>query len=175
MAAGNLDLLPAEKFGLICSSKCPGSIILKTYDYVRELRDNGVILAGGFHSPMEKACLGILLRGRQPIVICPARSIDSMRIQDEWTQAFDAGRLLFLSNCAAPQRRMTQELAMRRNAMIAAISRTLLIPHAARGSKTLDLCRNLLHQGRALETFDDRANTDILNLGATAVGARNTR
>lgn len=90
MAAGNLDLLPVGKLGLICSTQCFGSIILKTYDYIRELRDSGVVLAGGFHSPMEKECLGILLRGPQLIVICPARSIDGMQVRNEWRQAFEA-------------------------------------------------------------------------------------
>jgi len=30
----------------------------------------------GFHTPAEKECLRILLRGAQPIIICPARSIE---------------------------------------------------------------------------------------------------
>src|SRR5579871_1421110 len=91
-AAGNLQLLAKPKLGLMCSSQCPGSIVLKTYDLVRELRDQGIVIVGGFHSPMEKECLGILLRGHQPIVICPARHIDSMIIPREWAQAYDGQR-----------------------------------------------------------------------------------
>jgi hypothetical protein len=44
------------------------------------LRGAGIPIIGGFHSPMEKECLDLLLRGQQPIVICPARSIQGMRI-----------------------------------------------------------------------------------------------
>lgn len=45
------------------------------------LRDAGVTVIGEFHSPMEKECLNILLRGSQPIIVCPARSLENMRIK----------------------------------------------------------------------------------------------
>ena len=70
--AGNLDILQRQKLALFCSVKCPGNLILQTYDLARALRDAGIAVIGGFHSPMEKECLELLLRGRQPVVICPA-------------------------------------------------------------------------------------------------------
>jgi hypothetical protein len=167
--AGNLDLLRTGTLGLICSSQCPGSVVLKTYDYVRQLRDRGMTLAGGFHSPMERECLGILLRGEQPIVICPARYIHGMRLPDEWRQPFESGRLLILSDCTASERRITRELAQRRNEMVATISERLLVPHAAPGSKTLSLCLDLLQRGAVIETFEDVANREILAAGAGPV------
>jgi hypothetical protein len=36
------------------------------------MRDEGRTLIGGFHSPMEWECLGILLRGRQPVILSEA-------------------------------------------------------------------------------------------------------
>jgi predicted Rossmann fold nucleotide-binding protein DprA/Smf involved in DNA uptake len=172
-AAGNLELMSVDKLGLICSSQCPGNLVLKTYDYVRELRDRGIVLAGGFHSPMERECLGILLRGKQPIVICPARSIDGMRLPDEWRLAFEAGRLLIISVFGPSERRITRELASRRNAMVASMCQKLLVPHAAPGSTTLRLCLALLSQGKAIETFDHEANREILDAGAARVDAIN--
>ena len=68
----SLKILERRLLGLFCSTKCPGDAILQTYDLVRALRDAGVAVIGGFHSPMEKECLDLLLRGNQPIVICPA-------------------------------------------------------------------------------------------------------
>ena len=46
---------------------------------------------------MEWECLGILLRGRQPIIWVPARSIIGMRLKPELQLAFKDGRLLILS------------------------------------------------------------------------------
>jgi len=71
-AAGDLQILTFPALAVLCSISCPGSVVIKTFDAIRELRDAGVILAGGFHSPMEKECLEFLLRGNQPVVVCPA-------------------------------------------------------------------------------------------------------
>jgi len=49
-------------------------------------RDDGVTVISGFHTPVEKECLRILLRGSQPVIICPARSIEGMRIPPTWKQ-----------------------------------------------------------------------------------------
>ena len=62
---GNQEILCEKKLALFCSIKCPGEIILKTYDLARHLRDTGVTVISGFHSPMEKECLRILLRGEE--------------------------------------------------------------------------------------------------------------
>src|SRR5437867_2686737 len=65
-AAGNLDLLQGRMLGLFCSKECPGDVILRIYDLVRALRDAGIPIIGGFHSPMEKECLTLLVRGTEP-------------------------------------------------------------------------------------------------------------
>ena len=74
-ALGNLDILAMPLLGFFCATRCPGNVILRTYDLVLVLREAGVPVIGGFHTPMEKACLEVLLRGQQAVVICPARSI----------------------------------------------------------------------------------------------------
>jgi hypothetical protein len=82
-AIGNTDILHEKKLAFFCSVRCPGSIIIQTYDCMKALRDAGVTVIGGFHSPMERECLNILLRGTQPAIICPARSLENMRIKPE--------------------------------------------------------------------------------------------
>ena len=135
-AAGNPEILSQPLLALFCSSRCPGAIILKTYDVVRSLRDSGVTVVSGFHSPIEKECLRLLLRGAQPIVICPARSIERMRMPSEWRAPLAAGRLLILSPFDAKHPRVTAETAQYRNRFAAALATRILIPYAAPGSKT---------------------------------------
>ena len=73
-ALGNLNALSSRRLvALFCSVKCPGDLILKTYDLARDLRQAGVAVISGFHSPMERECLDILLRGTQPVIVCRAR------------------------------------------------------------------------------------------------------
>ena len=82
---GNPEILQNKMLALFCSVKCPGRLILKTYDLVQELRHIGLTVIGGFHSPMERKCLTILLRCAQPIIICLARSIE--KIKSHWRMA----------------------------------------------------------------------------------------
>jgi len=79
-AIGDVKILSNSLLGLLCSIRCPGRVIVQTYDLARALRDAGVPVIGGFHSPMEKECLDFLLRGKQPVVVCPSRSITNMRM-----------------------------------------------------------------------------------------------
>ncbi len=55
-AIGNLAILEKRSLGFFCSTHCPGEVILRTYDVARALRDAGVTVISGFHSPMEKEC-----------------------------------------------------------------------------------------------------------------------
>ena len=77
---GKIDILNRKLLGFFCSIKCPGDIILKTYDLARSIRNAGITLISGFHSPIEKDVFNLLLSGSQPLVACPARSIENMRI-----------------------------------------------------------------------------------------------
>src|SRR5208283_412501 len=106
-ALGNLDLLALPKTALFCSARCPGQAILAPYDQAARWRDAGRCIIGGFHSPVEKECLRILLRGSQPIIICPARSLEKMRLTADWQKPLADGRLLILSCIAGKEHRIT--------------------------------------------------------------------
>ena len=165
-ALGRPEPLRGGPLALFCSIKCPGSIILKTFDLMKELRDEGITVIGGFHSPMEKECLDILLRGKQPIIICPARSIETMRIPKEWRQSLEDERLLVLSPFPTKEKRKSSGRAEFRNRLVAALADRMLVPYAAPGSKTEQLCRTIISWGKPLFTFDTKYNTNLLALGA---------
>ena len=163
---GNLSLLDEPLTALFCSNRCPGDLILKTYDLARAMRDAGVPIIGGFQTPMERECLRLLLRGEQPIVVCPARGIDSMRIPRDWRSALDAGRLLLLSPFPATVRRPTTELAAQRNDLVASLASRVFIAHAAPGSKTEAFARKLASSDKPLLTLGSPANTNLVEMGA---------
>ncbi len=130
-------------------------MILQTYDLARALRDAGVPVIEGFHSPMEKECLDLLLllRGRQPVVVCPAREISRMRIPTAWRPAVEEGRLLIASPFSASQSRPTADLAIQRNRFVAALETEMFVSHAEPGSKTDDFCRWCLARQIPLSTL----------------------
>ena len=168
-ALGNLDILSREKLAIFCSVKCPGDLILQTYDLACRLRDDGVTVIGGFHSPMEQECLRLLLRGRQPIIICPARSIEAMRLPFDWRQPLADGRLLILSPFEAKHRRVTADLAERRNEFVAALADRIFIAHAAPGGRTERFCQTVLGWGKPILTLDACENARLITMGAKGV------
>ncbi len=132
---GNTGVLGRDLLALFCSVRCPGDLILRTYDLAQALREQGVAVVGGFHSPMEQECLRILLRGPPPVVVCPARSIEGMRLPVAWRGPVEAGRLLVVSPFEEKAKRVTTELAERRNRFVAALAERVFISYAEPGAR----------------------------------------
>jgi predicted Rossmann fold nucleotide-binding protein DprA/Smf involved in DNA uptake len=128
---------------LFCSAQTPGGAILRVHDAARRMRDEGTTVISGFHSPIERECLKILLRGNQPIIICPGRAIDALRIPADCRAAFNAGRVLFLSPFTKRPRRVTKESALRRNEVVAALADEAYVAHVEIGGKTDQIVRKL--------------------------------
>ena len=167
---GNLRLLDEPLTALFCSNRCPGDLILKTYDLARAMRDAGVPVIGGFQTRMEKECLRLLLRGAQPVVVCPARGIENMRVPRDWRPALDDGRLLVLSPFPATVRRPTADLAAQRNDLVASLASRVFIAHAASGSKTEAFARKLASTGKSLLTLASPTNANLIEIEAKAIG-----
>jgi len=165
-AIGDVKILDSPLLGLLCSIRCPGRVIVQTYDLARALRDAGVPVIGGFHSPMEKECLDFLLRGKQPVVVCPARSITNMRMPSAWRKACDEGRLLILSPFAQKHGRISALLAEKRNRLVSLLADQFFVPYAAPGSKTEQLCKDLLSAGEQVYTFESEKESMIVRAGA---------
>ena len=163
---GNLDVLKREPLALFCSVKCPGAVILQTYDLAQYLRQAGVPVIGGFHSPMERECLTILLRGTQPVIVCPARKLEGMRIQADYRRPLETGRLLLLSPFDGNDRRATEETARFRNRFVAAVAGAVFVAHSEPKSKTEQFCHEVLEWRKPLYTLDAEANTNLLAMGA---------
>ena len=163
---GSVELLNRQMLALFCSIKCPGNVILKTYDLAKALGDASIPVIGGFHTPMERECLDLLLRGTQPVIICPARGLERMRLSPAVTGAIQAGRGLLVSPFEPRHRRATADLAARRNRFVAALATSVFVSHAAPGGKTEALCREIISVPKPLFTVDCAENANLLALGA---------
>jgi len=173
-AIGNLEILDKNLLGLFCSIRCPGNIILDTYDCMRLLRDAGVPVVSGFHSPIEKDCFDILLKGDQPIIACPARGIVRMRVPNVWKKPIDEGRLLILSPFDEKQNRSTLSTARQRNYLVALLGLSFLIPYAGPGSGTEKLGLEILRVGNKVFTFSQGPSswdqTNVITIEPTVKG-----
>jgi len=164
-ALGSFGILGKPALALFCSVKCPGSLILQTYDLACALRDAGMTVISGFHSPMEKECLRLLLRGKQPVIVCPAHCLPK-RLPAEWKQPLADGRMLLLSPFNERQARITAEQAPFRNRFVAALANEVFIGYAAPDSKTAAFTREIGSWGKSLFTLDAPENAGLLALGA---------
>jgi predicted Rossmann fold nucleotide-binding protein DprA/Smf involved in DNA uptake len=133
---GNLDLVRLPLTALFCSRKCPGDAILKAYDLAQELREKQIPVIGGFHTPVEKDMLEILLKGKGPVVICPARGLEGMRMPKGWSQAVQQGRILLVSMFDQEIHRATKETAHQRNLFVAALASERVFVHVEPGGET---------------------------------------
>ncbi|MEW6418746.1 MAG: DUF5615 family PIN-like protein [Nitrospirota bacterium] len=113
----------------------------------------------------ERECLNILLKGKQIIIICPARSIDGMRLKKEYKKPINEGRLLLISPFDEKEKRISSERSLRRNYFVAALATAIFIPYAAPNSKTEQFCKELLAWNKPMYTLNSEANANLIALG----------
>ncbi len=166
---GDPEILQNRMLALFCSVKCPGNLILKTYDLVQELRHTGVTVIGGFHSLMERKCLTILLRGTQPIILCLARSIERMRLPLEYKKPLTDGRMLLISPFVDKPRRPSIRTTLYRNRLVAALADQVFVAYAEPSGKTESLCREVVSWQKPLHTLESDHNANITALGAKSL------
>jgi hypothetical protein len=133
-----------------------GNAILRAYDQAARWRDAGRCIISGFHSPVEKECLRILLRGSQPVIICPARSLEKMLLPSDWKKPLADGRLLILSCFTTAQNRVTAELATRRNELVVTLAVEVWFAHIAPGGQMERLSHQIADWHVPLESDVDR-------------------
>lgn len=169
LSLGDPGILNRQKMALFCSVKCPGEPIVQAYDLARALRDASVTVIGGFQSPIEKDCLDLLLRGTQPVIICPARGIQGMRLPAIWKKAIRQRRLLLLSPFDERFRRPTVKLTEQRNEFVASIADQVLFAYANPGGKLEALARKLVTLSKPVLTLNSKENANLVALGAKVV------
>jgi predicted Rossmann fold nucleotide-binding protein DprA/Smf involved in DNA uptake len=152
-AIGPVALLAHRKTAIFCSAPAPADVLSHARHAALCMCEQGVTVISGFHSPVENECLRILLEGKQPIILCPARAIGTMRIPDDCRAAFEAGRLLFLSPFAGPPRRADRDSATKRNEFVAALADEAYVPHVSPGGLTARIAEMLAEWKVPLRTF----------------------
>ncbi len=154
-AIGRPDLINMPKTAFFCSNRCPGNAILTAMDQAQEWREQGRCIISGFHSPIEKECLQILLRGVQPIIICPARSLERMRIPKQWQTGIETGRILLLSPFSPSHHRISAKLSKYRNQLIAALADEVFFGHITPGGRIDRLSKQIEKWGIPVKAMEE--------------------
>ena len=168
----SLEILRHKRLGLICSIRCPGSIVIKTFDAIRQLRDAGIVFAGGFHSPMENECLDFLLRGEQPVIVCPAKGLGRPRCPARGERRSTPSGCSCFPHSATPSPAPPPPRPKPATNSSPRLCHAVLIPHASRGGKAEAIAQQILDQTQPLFTFPEDENSELLKLGPSTLRNR---
>ena len=145
--AGSPTPIAAPMTVFLCSKETPGATILKAFDQAAAWRDAGRCVISGFHSPLERQCLDILLRGKQPIVMALARGIGALRLPAPQRTALEDGRLTIVSPFPSTEKRATADLARRRNRFVAALADDVVFAFISPGGNLSRLAKEIVAWG----------------------------
>ncbi len=139
---GNKLILTNHKIAFFCSQKCPSHLILKSYDWAIEQRENGVCIISGFHSKIEKDVLDFLLKGNQPIIMILARNMKK-RFPAEQRKAIKENRLLIISPFDDKVTQNSKESCYKRNEVILELADEIVVSFATKNGKLEKLFQKL--------------------------------
>lgn len=129
---GDINILKEHKTAFFCSHKCPANIIIQSYDWAIQMKNEGKCVISGFHNKIEQDVFNFLKKGTQPIIKVPARG-KYKRISEEEQKMVDEGRLLFLFFFSDDIVYQTKETCAKRNEFIAQIADDIHIAYAIPG------------------------------------------
>lgn len=136
---GNASLLDRKKIGYFASSKIATLSVLPTLDWATEVANReDVAIVSGFHSQMEREVLDFLLQGKCGIICVLARSIYK-KVPDKFQEAYNDGRVLFISPYNTTTTLTSRYLCKKRNEYVADISDELIFSSLSLESSLLSL------------------------------------
>jgi predicted Rossmann fold nucleotide-binding protein DprA/Smf involved in DNA uptake len=131
---GELGILKLQKTAFLCSQKCPAEAVLKSYDWAKEQREKGNCIVCGNHSQIEKDVFGILLKGKQPLVLVLPRSIKK-QWKPEILKAINEKRLLVVSPFDEQHSRITRENAIKKNETIISLADKIMVGYKTKNGQ----------------------------------------
>lgn len=129
---GNAALLDGPLTAFFASRTCPGSAIRAAMDWAVAEARSGRTIISGFHSPLERSVLEVLLGAHGKAVIALARDVRKARLPSAWRQAALRNGIAIVS-VDQGARHLTEELARSRNDWVAQLAQNIVIAHAQPG------------------------------------------
>ena len=142
---GNIKILDLHKVAFLCSQKCPAEVVLKSYDWAKEQREQGNCIVCGNHSQIEKDVFEILLKGKQPLILVLARSLKT-NWESEIKNAINKKRLLVISPFEKAVKRITRETAKKRNQEIIKICDKIIVGYKTKNGQLEELLNKINYE-----------------------------
>ena len=94
--SGNKNLLDRELVAFFASRKATPHDTQLALQWAESICQTDKVVISGFHSPLEKEVLNILLEHHHPVVVALGRALYK-KVPSHLQTAFDEGNLLFIS------------------------------------------------------------------------------
>jgi len=142
---GNKEILNLYKTAFLCSQKCPAEVVLKSYDWARQQREQGNCIICGKHSQIEKDVFEILLKGKQPLILVLARGLKT-KWEMEIEKAVNKNQLLVISPFKKERKRITRETAIAKNEAIIEFADQIVLGYASKNGQLESLLNDKLYE-----------------------------
>lgn len=163
---GNDNIIRLDKTAFLCSRRVPASIVLKSFDWAREMCRIQRCVISGNHSQIEKDVFHFLLKGKQPLILALARGL-KQRIEPELEVALSNNRFVIVTPFAKTIKRVTEETASKRNSMMAEMADELFVAYAQPGGIVEQLVLRELKNNKKVVVFNVAENDRLIQLGTT--------
>lgn len=112
---GNRELLERRKTGFLASRSIATTAVIPALEWALGVsKEEQAVVVSGFHSPLERKVLGILLKGRCGLIIILARGM-YRKLPADFLESMHQGRLLLITYEKPEVTRVSELTAHRRN------------------------------------------------------------
>ncbi len=174
-ALGDTTLLEQDPLAVYCSRDVRAEVVVPLERMVKSLAAQGVVLAGGWHSPLEKRLFRRALsqeNGR--VVYCRAKGITQFTPPENYHTLMKSGRLLVYSPFLTESRITREEVEIRDRWLFRRVSRYLfgaLDP----GGGLVDRLRRCKDANKEVFVLDHPANAHCIDESVIALNRENRR
>jgi len=163
---GDQTILKKELLGVVSARMSDPDLAMKASTLLSDSGASEGAFISGWHSPLEKEALHVLLTQPAKIVFCTAKSLTSISPSPEIKDLIARGGALLLTHCGPKAKRISRDASLRRNELVLGLSRTLLVLSAPEDSSSFKLAVRALGTGRRVFVIEHPMNRDLLNSGA---------
>jgi predicted Rossmann fold nucleotide-binding protein DprA/Smf involved in DNA uptake len=130
---GNIELLSRPLTAFFASRVCPTSVIRAGLAWALDQIQTGTVVIGGFHSPLERSVLNLLLEARAPTIVVLAREVKSAaRLALGWRAAIEQGHLAIVSE-VVDRGRLNRDRSAARNELVAWVADRIVVAYTSTG------------------------------------------
>lgn len=170
---GGLELLQRNPLALYAARDVPASAILDCEQLVENLARSGLVLAGGWHSPLEKR---LFLRAAQvpsaKLIHVLAKGMEYYRPDQVAEQLLEQHRLLVITPILT-NRRISRDTVERRDRWIRSVIRRYLFCFLDQAGYTYRLLQKALEENKEVFVFDHPRNAGLFEREIIGVNNRN--